>query len=160
MPRVVIMSIVDFPLFDCEAYHSEFRPFEVKRGELLSDRMVLHYFEVRKLPKDIDRKDELQLLLSLFRARTDEELKQLDEMGVQIVKQAIGEYRKIVVSPEFRELERLRREALSNEAAALRHARQMEAQKWQSVVADKDAALAEQEALIKELQRKLQNNVQ
>ncbi|MDR2615458.1 MAG: hypothetical protein LBC28_02655, partial [Oscillospiraceae bacterium] len=84
--------------------------------------------------------------LSLFRAKTEEELKQLEALEVSIVKQAIGEYRKIVVSPEFRELERLHREALSNEAAALRHARQVEAQKWQGVVADKDARIAELEA--------------
>ena len=36
--------------------------------------------------------------------------------------QAIGAYREVVVSPEFRELERLRFEALSNEASALANA--------------------------------------
>jgi predicted transposase/invertase (TIGR01784 family) len=44
LPRVIIISIVDFRLFDCAEYHSEFRPLEVKRHEQLSDRMVMHYF--------------------------------------------------------------------------------------------------------------------
>ena len=56
LPRVIIISIVDFQMFDCAEYHSEFRPLEVVRHELLSDRMAMHYFEVRKLPKHVDIK--------------------------------------------------------------------------------------------------------
>jgi hypothetical protein len=67
-------------------------------------------------------------------------------LEVPIVTQAIGAYREITVSPEFRELERLRADARHNEASALYHARQETEKsvnaKWQGVVADKDAALA------------------
>jgi hypothetical protein len=66
----------------------------------------------------------------------------------------IGAYREIVVSPDFHELERLRREALSNEASALKHAEKKgaakEAAKWQGIVADKDAAITERDAAITE----------
>jgi len=51
------------------------------------------------------------------------ELKQLEALAVPVVKQAIGAYREVMISPEFRELERLRADALHNEAAALRNAR-------------------------------------
>jgi predicted transposase/invertase (TIGR01784 family) len=146
LPRVIIISIVDFHLFDCAAFRSEFRPLEVKRHELLSDRMAMYYFEVRKLPKDIDIKNELELMLSLFRAKTEEELKQLERLEVPIMTRAIGAYREITVSSEFRELERLRADARHNEAAALRHAAEVEREKWQGVVADKNAALADKDA--------------
>jgi predicted transposase/invertase (TIGR01784 family) len=152
LPRVVIISIVDFYLFDCEEYHSEFRPLEVNRHALLSDRMAMHYFEVRKLPKNVNVKNELELMLALFRAKTEEELEQLEGLGVSIVTQAIEAYREVTVSPEFRELERLRADASHNEASALRHARQETEKavnaKWQSVVADKDAALAGKDAAL------------
>jgi predicted transposase/invertase (TIGR01784 family) len=156
LPQVIIISIVDFLLFDCEAYHSEFKPLEVTRHALLSDRMVMHYFEVRKLPKNLDATNELELLLSLFRAKTEEELRQLEALEVPIVTQTIEAYREITVSPEFRELERLRREALSNEASALLNAERKGYQaaetdvnaKWQGVVADKDAAIADKDAAI------------
>ncbi|MDR1089408.1 MAG: Rpn family recombination-promoting nuclease/putative transposase [Coriobacteriales bacterium] len=152
LPRTIIISIVDFPLFDCTEYHSEFRPLEVRRYELLSDKMTMHYFELRKLPRDIDTEDELELMLSLFGAKTEEELKQLEALEVPIVNQAIGAYREITVSPEFRELERLRSDARHNEASALQHARQEERElintKWQGVVADRDAALADRDAAI------------
>jgi predicted transposase/invertase (TIGR01784 family) len=147
LPRVIIISIVDFIMFDCEEYRSEFLPLEAHRHELLSDRMAMYFFEVRKLPKDIDIKNELELMLSLFRAKTEEDLKQLEALEVAIVTQAIGAYREVMVSPEFRELERLRADARHNEASALanaeRRGEQRSDEKWQGVVADKDAEIAE-----------------
>jgi predicted transposase/invertase (TIGR01784 family) len=122
LPRVIIISIVDFQLFDCVEYRSEFLPLEVRRNELLSDRMKMLYFEVRKLPKDIDINNELEVMLSLFRAKTEEELKQLEGLEVSVVTQAIEAYREVMVSTEFRELERLRADARHNEASALHHA--------------------------------------
>jgi len=53
---------------------------------------------------------------------------------------------KITASPEFRQLERMRSDARHNEASALNHARQQEREKWQTVVADKDARLADKDA--------------
>jgi len=154
LPRVIIISIVDFIMFDCAEYRSEFLPLEVHRHELLSDRMAMLYFEVRKLPKEIDIKNELELMLSLFRVKTEEELKQLEALEVAIVTQAIGAYREVVVSPEFHELERLRADARHNEASALLHAQRKaenaEREKWQNIVADKDAALADKEAALAE----------
>jgi predicted transposase/invertase (TIGR01784 family) len=150
LPRVIILSIVDFQMFDCTGYHSEFRPLEVCRYELLSDRMAMHYFEVRKIPKDVNVRDELELLLSLFRVTTEEELKRLEKLGVPIVTKAIEAYREITVSPEFRELERMRADARHNEASALANAERMGERrgeirsdaKWQGIVADKDEEIA------------------
>jgi predicted transposase/invertase (TIGR01784 family) len=146
LPQVIIISIVDFRLFGCAEYHSKFLPLEADRHELLSDRMVMHYFEVRKLPRDVDVQNELELMLSLFRVKTEEELKQLEALEVHIVTKAIEAYREITGSREFKELERLRREALSNEAAALHHARyeaiRKNDKKWRGVVAAKDAEIA------------------
>jgi predicted transposase/invertase (TIGR01784 family) len=154
LPRVVCISILDESLFSCEEYHSEFRPLEVSRHELLSDRMTLHYFEVRKLPKDMDVENELELLLSLFRAKTDKELDRLAALEVPIVSQAIEAYRAVMASNEFKEVERLRFLASCNEASALAQVRRTTEEavnaKWQGVVADKDAALADKDAALAE----------
>ena len=53
LPRTIIISIVDFNLFDCTEYHSFFQPLEVTRHTLLSDKMGFHFFELRKLPNTI-----------------------------------------------------------------------------------------------------------
>jgi predicted transposase/invertase (TIGR01784 family) len=47
LPKVILISIVGFKLFDCEEFHSEFRPLEVSRYEELCDNLVMHYFELK-----------------------------------------------------------------------------------------------------------------
>jgi predicted transposase/invertase (TIGR01784 family) len=142
LPRTVIISIIDFNLFKCKEFHSEFKPLEITRHELLSENMSLHFFELKKVPEEISANNMLLLWLSLFKAETVEELKQIESMEVPVMNQAINAYHSVTVTPEFHEIERLRSIARHNEAAALRHARQEESKKWESVVADKDAEIA------------------
>jgi len=122
LPKTIIVSIIDFNLFDCEEYHSEFRSLEVKRHTLLTDKMSLHYFELPKLPEVVDASDKLKLWLSLFKAETEEELSNIEALEVPIMGQAIKAYRHVSATDEFKELERLRFLAKSNEASALHHA--------------------------------------
>jgi hypothetical protein len=120
--------------------------------------MVLHYFEVSKLPKSVVVDNELELLLALFRVKTEEELAQLEALEVPIVTQAIGVYREMTVSAEFRELERLRADARRNEASALYNAEQKGAQigaaaereKWELILAAKEAEIAQLHAMLGE----------
>jgi predicted transposase/invertase (TIGR01784 family) len=155
LPRVVVISIMDFKLFDCEDFHSEYQALEVTRHTRLTDKMKLLYFELPKLPEKIDEGDELMQWLMLFKAETEEELKRIQGMGVPVMEQAIEAYHSITTSKEFREIERLKSLARHNEAAALRHAAdhatEVERAKWEGVVAEYKASLAEQNALIAEL---------
>ncbi|MCL2600476.1 MAG: Rpn family recombination-promoting nuclease/putative transposase, partial [Treponema sp.] len=159
LPRTVVISIVDFNLFDSTEFHSEFRPLEVTRGELLSDRMSLHFFELRKLPAEIDPENMLHLWLSLFRAETEEAMKKIKAMEVPVMEQAISAYDRIARDPDFQELANQREIAAHNEASALRHARdqgrmqgQMQAdKKWQGVVAMKETEIAGKDAEIERI---------
>ena len=169
LPRTVVVSIVAFKLFDCVEFHSEFQPLEVTRHTPLTDRMSLHYFELPKLPETVNADDGLKLWLTLFKAKTEEDLKQLEALGVPVMEQAINAYRHITATDEFKEMERMRSRARHNEAAALHHAAEVEREKWQGVVTEqatalaekdaalskKDAALAEQAALISELRKQI-----
>ena len=129
LPRTVIISILDFDLFSAADFHSEFCPLEVKRHELLSDKMSLHFFELKKLPAcELETSNKLLLWLSLFKANTEEELARIKALEEPTMEQAINAYERITVSPEFQELERLRSRARHNEAAALRHAEQKKAE--------------------------------
>jgi predicted transposase/invertase (TIGR01784 family) len=147
LPRVVIISIVGFTMFDCEDFHSEFQALEVTRYTPLTDKLSLHYFELPKVPTLVSRDDELKLWLLLFKAETEEELRQIEALEVPIMEQAIGAFRSITATSEFREIERLRSKARRDEAQALYHARREGVRegaresddKWRSVVAEKDA---------------------
>lgn len=120
------MKSVDFPLFECEEYHSFFQPLEATRHTLLSDKMGFHFFELPKLPDDVNQEDMLLLWLSLFKADTEEELERIKEMEVPVMSQAINAYYTITASSEFREKERLREKARHDEAQALYNARHEE----------------------------------
>ena len=123
LPRTVIISIIDFKLFDCAEFHSFFQPLETTRHTLLSDKMGFHFFELRKLSDEISEKNALLLWLSLFKAETEEDLEKIKEMGVPTMNQAINAYYTITASSEFREIERLREKARHDEAQALYHAK-------------------------------------
>jgi len=152
LPHVVVLSIVDFPMFDTDDFHSEFQLLEVKRGTPLTDKMSLHYFELPKIPKSVSADDGLKLWLALFSAKTEEDIKQIEELGEPIMEQAIGAYRSVSATKEFRELERLRELARHNEASALANAERKgfhkAEEKFHSVIAGKDAALADKDAAL------------
>jgi len=155
LPRTIIINIISFNIFDCVEFYSEFRPMEVTRHTLLSDKMVIIFYELLKLPAVNNADDKLKLWLALFKAETEEDLAKIYALEVPEMNQAIDEYNAIVVSPEFRELERMRDRAKHAEAQALWNARfeseQRADKKWESIVAVKDAALADKDAEIARL---------
>ena len=168
LPRTIVIIILAFRLFDCAEFYSEYKALETTRHTPLTDRFCLQYYELPKLPEAVGTDDELKLWLALFSAKTEEDLEKIEAMEVPVMKQAIGLYREVTADEEFREIERLRSRAQHNEASALGHARRegyREAdEKWQTVVAKKDAALAEKNAalaenaaIIAELRAKLQD---
>jgi predicted transposase/invertase (TIGR01784 family) len=155
LPRTIVISILAFSLFDCKEFYSEFRALEVTRHTLLTDKMSLRYYELGKLPKLAGADDERMLWLALFKAKTEEELAKIKALEVSVMEQAIEAYRKVTTDREFREIERMRDHAKVNEMYALHNARHEERKKWQSIVSEKDTALAEKDAQIAELRARL-----
>jgi len=161
LPKTIVISILGFTQFDCADVHSEFAPLEVKRHELLSDKMSFHFFELPKMP-DIDSLDtnsEKDLWLALFNARTEEELEKLVSDGGEVMGQAVEAYRSITATEKFRHLEIIRERTRHDEAQALSNARRQgaadEREKLQGVINEKDAVINEKDAIIAELRAKL-----
>ena len=146
LPQVVHISIVNFEMFDCEEYHSEFRPLEVTRHTLLTDKMIMKYYELPKVPEIINADSDLELWLALFKANTEEEFNKIEALENPDMKEAIAAYHATAVSPEFLELERLLEKAAHDEAQALHNAEmrgeKRAEEKWENVIADKDAEIA------------------
>jgi predicted transposase/invertase (TIGR01784 family) len=127
LPRVIIINILAFPLFDCEDFHSEFRPLEVTRHTELCNKQVMHYFELPKLSEPSDGDEEIKFWLAFFKAETEEELNRIVEKGVPVMREAVSAYKSVSVSPEFYEIERLRERTRHNEASALGYAKKVAA---------------------------------
>jgi len=130
---------------------------EITRHEILSDKQRYHFFELPKLP-DVDKIDfgnERELWLALFNAETEEELEKLTKGG-EVMEQAIQAYRGTAADEEFRYLERLREKRRHDEAQALNYAalqgEKRADKKWQGVVAEKDALIANLQALLNKKQ--------
>ena len=160
LPRTIVISILDFPLFKQYAqYHSEFQAMEVTRNNPLTDKMVLHFFELPKLPECTGSDDILLLWLTLFNANTEEELTRIKDMEVSELSEAVNAYHNVTKSAEFREIERLRIKASHDEAQALKNAEQRGEKranaKWQGVIADKDAELEDMGSIIADKDAKL-----
>jgi len=74
---------------------------------------------------------------------------------ISIDKNGVITVRKMTNEELTKEIERLRSRARHNEASAIGNAQRKEREKWQGIVAEKDAVLAEQAALIAELRSRL-----
>jgi len=153
---------------DYTEFHSEFQPLEVTRYIPLTDKFVLHFFELSKLPKEIDRNDLLLLWLSLFKADTVEELDKINGMGVPELSEAVNAYHSVTTSPEYQEYERLMIKASHDEAQALknaaRKAAEAERKKWQKIVEEyerlsKENVLLKKEVLQEEAREEFQAKI-
>jgi len=110
--------------------------------------MVLHFYELKKLPPLANTDNGRDLWLKLFNAETEEELTKIEEMGVSLMCEAIAAYRHVAASPEFREMERVRSKTRHDEAQAIYHVEQRGVERananWQGVVLEKDTLIASQ----------------
>ena len=155
LPKTIIISILGFRQFqNPNKFHHEFWPLEITTYEPLTDKCQLHFYELPKLPP-LDEKDEgKNLWLQLFNAKTEEDLEKISKMEVDVMSQAIEAYRQAVVAPEFKELHRIRQKRHHDEVNAISYAKKQaaeeERQKWQDIVADRDAENAK---LREELER-------
>ena len=164
LPRTISINILNFPLFKGNKdFHSEYRILDVERYTQLTDKMILHFFELPKISRATGDDSLLLQWLSLFKAKTYEELERINELGVPELSEAIGAYHTITASPEYQELERMRLKASLDEANALSHAdkrgekrgAKAERKKWKIVVDGKDAELADKDAELKKLRKQL-----
>jgi hypothetical protein len=129
-------------------FRSDYGMMEISRHTLFSDHFRLLFFELPKISKVLDRNDPLGLWLAMFQAKKRVDLERIDALEVPIMQEAIKAYRSTIASDYFKEVERLRHEAKSNEASALRHAAEVERAKWEPVVARKDEVIALKDEVI------------
>ena len=118
--KCALISIIDFNLFASSEIHSEFAFLEKKRHDLLSDKMGIHFFEMKKLPKEIDLNDGMQVWLKILKVESEADLKELEQLReVEIVGKALDEYSRITADEKYQELERMRDRAQRDRANEL-----------------------------------------
>ena len=109
LKQTICINIINFDLFDCEDYHSNFRILENERGELLTDKFAIHFFELKKLGR-FKKDRRMEDWLDLINAETESDLMEIQN------KSTIPEVHETIV--KLRELsadEKLKREAYYRE---------------------------------------------
>ncbi|MCL1865833.1 MAG: Rpn family recombination-promoting nuclease/putative transposase [Oscillospiraceae bacterium] len=142
VPKAILISFIDFNLFECREYHSEFVCMEKHRYELLTDKMSIFVFELDKLPKEIDVSNMLELFLRVFKADTEEELEALEKLEVDEMKQMVNAYHDIVNSPDYAYLERRRLMDSMDENQAINNAVRKAEKRWEGERSDMQAEIA------------------
>lgn len=119
LKQTVSISILNFNLFDCPEFHSVFKVKEDDRGELLTDKFAIHFFELKKINKKVNQNDRMELWLQLINAETEEELTMLNETNVPEIKKAVRVIREMSDDDRIRELVRQREKDLHDRATEL-----------------------------------------
>jgi len=119
LPQTVVISIVDFNIFGSSDYHSMFRLEEVKRREVLTDKLEIHFFELKKIPSVPNAQKEIEYWLNLIGAETEDDIKSLEEVQSEGIKNALTEVLRLNKDEEFVRTVEAREVQLREEQSAL-----------------------------------------
>lgn len=65
----IVINIVDFVIFpEHNDYHSEYGVWDAEHNSKLTDKMAIHFFELKKVPQDIDKTRRKELWLQFIKA--------------------------------------------------------------------------------------------
>ena len=156
--RTVCINVVGFNVFKCREYKSHFTLREVTRNEEYSDKMALHFFELKKLPAKTEenKNDPLLQWLWLIDAETEEELKMLEKSDIPEIREAVNVVRYFSADEQMRinafEREMAIRDRMAEIAAAKRDGRaeaeeELKKAKDEAVRAEEKAMRAEETAM-------------
>ena len=120
--ETICINIVNFNLFDCSEFHSHFKIMEKNRHEVLTDKFGIHFFELKKIGKQPNKNNPMELWLQLINAETEEELSMLENTNVKEINNAIFILRKLNADENMRYLAEMREKALHDEVCAINSA--------------------------------------
>lgn len=123
LKKTFCVNIINFNLFDCEDYHSHFMVMEKDRGDVLSDKFGIHFFELKKLG-NVRKNQAMEDWLHLINAETEEDLMAIQQTTmIPEVKKTIVILRELNADEKVRQEAYYREKRLHDEASALNGAR-------------------------------------
>lgn len=124
LKQSICINIVNYPIFDCEDFHSHFTVMERTRHEELTDKCAIHFFELAKISKRANKDNMTELWLQLINAETEEELEMLAQTGVESIQKAVYVIYEMSEDEKVQEMARIREKALHDEASQMKTAEQ------------------------------------
>ena len=124
--RTISVSVLDFNLFDCPGYHSEFCIMEKNRLEVLTDMLSMHFYELKKIKgieENLNISDKKLLWLQLIKANREEEFKMLEESGNALIRRGVKTIYDVNADDNVREMIRMEEKRLLDQTYALNQAK-------------------------------------
>lgn len=123
LKQTISINIVNFNISNKNDYHSHYMLMEKDTGEIFSDKLSIHFFELKKINKQINKNDRKELWLQLINAESEEELAMLENTNVPVIQKAVMVIHRMSADEKMKEIARMREKALHDEASALKGAR-------------------------------------
>ena len=140
LKQTICINIINFNLFECEDYHSNFKILESERKELLTDKFAIHFFELKKVGKYRKNK-RMEDWLNLINAETEGDLMAIQQSTtIPEVQDTIVMLRHLSADQQVRQEAYYRERLLHDEASALGSARREGEEKGKS---EERSAIAE-----------------
>lgn len=117
--QTICINIINFNLFDWEKYHSKYMVLETEETEPLTDKLIIHFFELKKIGKYRDNKP-MQYWLDLIDAETEGDLMEVQKTTtIPEIQDTIVLIRHLSADEKVRQEAYYREKRLHDEANAL-----------------------------------------
>ena len=123
LKQTICINIINFNLFDCEEYHSHFKILENDRGEQLTDKFAIHFFELKKVNKS-KKSSRQEDWLKLIDAETEGDLMAIQQTTtIPEVQDTIVMLRQLSADEKVQQEAYYREKQIRDEISALNGAR-------------------------------------
>ena len=121
----ISINILDFILFgEHDDIHSEFAVWDKEHDRKLTDKLNIHFFELKKVKGSIDKSDRKKLWLQFIKSTKKEEFEMLKHADVPAISKAIDGLYVMNDNDRLKELARMREKAMHDRASELEEAMQ------------------------------------
>jgi predicted transposase/invertase (TIGR01784 family) len=119
LQQAISINIVNFNMFDGKDFHNEVVPVIKGTDKVFSDKMNIHFFELPKVSRNLNKNNRKELWMQFIKADSEEEFEMLKNTNVAEIVNATNVILDMSEDTRMRELARWREKAAHDRASAL-----------------------------------------
>ena len=124
LKQAISINIINFNMFEGSNYHNEVNAVVKQTGEIFSDKLNIHFFELKKVNRQPNPQNSCELWLQFINADSEEDFEMISQTNIPIMQKAVRVIYDMSEDTKIREAARMREKALHDEASALYNAKQ------------------------------------
>ena len=118
LKKTITINLIDFNMFSSDkSYHTEIVPVIKGTDTVFSDKMSIHFFELRKVGRELNADDRKKIWLQFINADKEEEFKMLENSNIPEISKAVRVIRDMSADTRMREAARQREKELHDHAS-------------------------------------------